>query len=106
MRVFSMSTSSIGFDVLADIYDPIAVRQRSNSSKEKDVICEEIKDVFDTPGDIVHDYFAETLWNSHPLGQTIMGDAKGIRALQRRDLLDSCAATTRPTASSSPPPAP
>ena len=75
-----------GFDVLADIttqslFDP------QEFTKEKDVICEEIKDVFDTPSDIVHDYFAETLWNSHPLGQTIMGDAKGVRALQRRELL-------------------
>jgi len=75
-----------GFDVLADITTQ-SLFDSGEFKKEKDVICEEIKDVFDTPGDIVHDYFAATLWNTHPLGQTIMGEAKGIRALQRRDLL-------------------
>ena len=76
----------LGFDVLADITTQ-SLFDSGEFKKEKDVICEEIKEVFDTPGDIVHDYFAATLWNAHPLGQTIMGEAKGIRALQRRDLL-------------------
>jgi predicted Zn-dependent peptidase len=76
----------LGFDVLADIttnslFDP------REFTKEKNVICEEIKDVFDTPSDIVHDYFAAALWDNHPLGQTIMGEAKGIRALKRNDLV-------------------
>jgi predicted Zn-dependent peptidase len=75
-----------GFDVLADITTQ-SLFDSGEFKKEKDVICEEIKDVFDTPGDIVHDYFAATMWNTHSLGQTIMGEAKGIRALQRRDLL-------------------
>jgi predicted Zn-dependent peptidase len=75
-----------GFDVLADITTQ-SLFDAGEFKKEKDVICEEIKDVFDTPGDIVHDFFASTLWNTHPLGQTIMGEAKGIRALERRDLL-------------------
>jgi predicted Zn-dependent peptidase len=75
-----------GFDVLADITTQ-SLFDSGEFKKEKDVICEEIKDVFDTPGDIVHDYFAATMWKTHPLGQTIMGGAKGIRALQRRDLL-------------------
>ena len=77
----------IGYDVLADLvtdslFDPVELE------REKDVICEEIKDVFDTPGELVHDYFANALWNSHPLGQTIMGEADGIRKLQRNDLID------------------
>ncbi len=77
----------IGFDVLADIttqsvFDPVEFK------KEKDVICEEIKDVYDTPSDVVHDYFAEAIWDSHPLGQPIMGNAKGIKAMERRDVLE------------------
>ena len=77
----------IGYDVLADLvtdslFDPVELE------REKDVICEEIKDVFDTPGELVHDYFANALWNSHPLGQTIMGEADGIRKLKRDDMMD------------------
>ncbi len=76
-----------GFDVLADLvtnslFDPIELE------REKEVICEEIKDVFDTPAELVHDYFAGALWGSHPLGQTIMGEAEGIRKLTREDVLD------------------
>ncbi len=76
-----------GYDVLTDLvtdslFDPAELE------REKGVICEEIKDVFDTPGELVHDYFANALWNSHPLGQTIMGEAKGIRKLTRADLLN------------------
>jgi len=76
----------IGFDVLADITTQ-SLFDNGEFRKEKDVICEEIKDVFDTPTDIVHDYFAATMWDGHPLGQPIMGEGKGIRALQRRDLV-------------------
>jgi predicted Zn-dependent peptidase len=76
----------IGFDVLADITTQ-SLFDRYEFEKEKDVICEEIKDVYDTPSDIVHDYFAEAIWDSHPLGQPIMGEAKGIRGMQRRDLV-------------------
>ncbi len=76
----------IGFDVLADIvtdslFDPTELE------REKEVICEEIKDVHDTPADLVHDYFAAAVWNPHPLGQTIMGEAEGIKKLERTDLI-------------------
>ncbi len=76
-----------GFDVLADLvtnslFDPAELE------REKEVICEEIKDVFDTPAELVHDYFAGALWGAHPLGQTIMGEADGIRKLTRPDVLD------------------
>ncbi|MBK7090481.1 MAG: insulinase family protein [bacterium] len=76
-----------GFDVLADLltnslFDPAELE------REKEVICEEIKDVFDTPAELVHDYFADAMWKPHPLGQTIMGDAEGIRKLTRTDVLD------------------
>lgn len=76
----------IGFDVLADILTK-SLFDKVELEKEKDVICEEIKDVFDTPADVIQDYFAEAVWDSHPLGQTILGQAENIRKLQRRDLL-------------------
>lgn len=76
----------IGFDVLADILTQ-SLFDKVELEKEKDVICEEIKDVYDTPADVVHDYFAAAVWDSHPLGQTIMGEAKNIRKFKRSELL-------------------
>lgn len=77
----------IGFDVLADIVTD-SVFDPTELEREKEVILEEIKDVFDTPADLVHDYFAGAVWDPHPLGQTIMGEADGIRKLMRQDLVD------------------
>ncbi len=76
-----------GFDVLADLVTN-SLFDLAELEREKEVICEEIKDVFDTPAELVHDYFAGALWGAHPLGQTIMGEAEGIRKLTRQDVLD------------------
>ncbi len=77
----------LGFDVLSDIvaHSTFDVKELA---REKEVICEEIKDVQDTPADLVHDYFAKTVWDPHPLGQSIMGEAKGIKKLKRTDLIN------------------
>lgn len=77
----------MGFDVLSDLVTN-SLFEPNELEREKEVICEEIKDVFDSPAELVHDYFAAELWNSHPLGLTIMGEAEGIRKLVREDLID------------------
>ncbi len=77
----------LGFDVLSDIVGH-SVFDKTEMEREKEVICEEIKDVQDTPADLVHDYFARTVWDPHPLGQSIMGNAEGIKQLQRKDILN------------------
>jgi predicted Zn-dependent peptidase len=40
---------------------------------ESDVICSEIDMHEDSPEDLVHDVFTETLWPGHPLGRPILG---------------------------------
>lgn len=77
----------IGFDVLADIVTD-SVFDPTELEREKEVILEEIKDVFDTPAELVHDYFAGAVWDPHPLGQSIMGEAAGVKKLTRQDVLD------------------
>jgi predicted Zn-dependent peptidase len=37
----------------------------------------------DTPDDLIHDLFTETLWPNHPLGRPILGTKKSIRAATR-----------------------
>lgn len=73
-------------DVLADIlrnsrFDP------QELEKEKNVIIEEIKDVEDSPGDWVHDLFAENIWKDHPLGKPIIGRRERIKSFDRPKVL-------------------
>ena len=73
-------------DVLADIlrnsrFDP------QELEKEKNVIIEEIKDVEDSPGDWVHDLFAENIWKDHPLGKPIIGRRERIKSFDRSKVI-------------------
>ncbi len=56
--------------------------------KERQVILEEIKDISDSPSELVHDLFVEQMWNAHPLGQPVIGTAKSVRALRRTAALN------------------
>lgn len=73
-------------DVLADIlrnsrFDP------QELEKEKNVIIEEIKDIEDSPGDWVHDLFAENIWKNHPLGRPIIGQKERVKSFDRPRVL-------------------
>jgi predicted Zn-dependent peptidase len=74
-------------DVLADmVCNP--KMSTSDMSKERLVICEEIKESLDTPADHIHDLFARTYWGEHPLGQPIMGSLENVMKMTRRQTLE------------------
>jgi predicted Zn-dependent peptidase len=50
---------------------------------EKNVVLEEIKRYEDTPEDLVHDVLTLAAWNSHPLGNRILGEWESISSLTR-----------------------
>jgi predicted Zn-dependent peptidase len=50
---------------------------------ERQVILEEINMHEDSPEEVVHDLFTETLWPNHPLGRPVLGTADTIRAATR-----------------------
>ena len=60
---------------------------REEIDRERNVICEEISMTEDTPADLVHDLFVENFWKRHPLGRSISGTKKIIRAIHRNRLL-------------------
>jgi len=73
-------------DILADItcratFTPV------NMNRERQVICEEIKESLDNPTDLVHDLFARTFWGKHPLGQPIMGSLETMENMPRARLI-------------------
>ena len=79
--------TEIALDVLGDmlrssVFDPNAIE------KEKGVVVEEIRNVEDTPDELIHDAFGESVWGGHPVGRPILGVQETVVSFQRKDLID------------------
>ena len=61
----------------------------SDLALERNVVLEEINGVADTPDDLVHELFSETLFPAHPYGWPILGTSDTVGALQAADLRDA-----------------
>ncbi|MDO9548733.1 MAG: pitrilysin family protein, partial [Candidatus Marinimicrobia bacterium] len=76
-----------GVDVLSDlIINPFF--NNDDLEREKGVIIEEIREIEDTPSDIIHDYFTEQLFPDHPIGRSIQGSIENIRSFTIDQLTD------------------
>jgi predicted Zn-dependent peptidase len=78
---------NVAMDVLTDmtlhsVLDPVEIE------REKNVVLEEIKRHEDTPDDLVHDVFAQNLWQRHPLGNPVIGTRKTVKSLTHERLRD------------------
>jgi predicted Zn-dependent peptidase len=69
-------------DHLADMLQHSLIRT-VDLDAERQVILEEINMHEDSPEDVVHDLFTETIWPEHPLGRPILGTAATIQAATR-----------------------
>ncbi len=69
-------------DHLADMVQHSVIRS-DDLDAERRVILEEINMHEDSPEDVVHDLFTQTLWPEHPLGRPILGTAETIVAANR-----------------------
>jgi len=76
--------------LLSSLHDPDEIE------REKRVVIEEIKMYEDTPEEMVHELFEETLWESHPLGKSIIGTEATVGGLSRDDLLTHIGTRYRP----------
>lgn len=76
----------IAMEILGDILNESTFTP-TNIRREKSVIVEEIKDIADSPGDLVHDVFAESVWPSHALGRPILGQAEVIAGMPRAQII-------------------
>ena len=75
----------LALDVLADmfvhsIFDP------QELSKEQKVILEEIKMYEDSPDDLIHDVFLQTMWRGSSLGEPTIGFADTVVRITPDDL--------------------
>ena len=66
------------------IFNPLL--EPKDVDAERKVILEEISMHEDTPDDIVHDLFATALWETHPLGQSVLGRLNVVKTLRRDEI--------------------
>lgn len=55
--------------------------------REKQVVLQEIKTVEDDPEDLIHELHTRHIWKGNPLGRSILGNAKTVRQITRKDIL-------------------
>lgn len=75
----------LAVELIADIIQN-STFELEEIARERDVILQEIGQAFDTPDDIIFDYFQETAYPHHPLGRPILGPAEIVRQISRDDL--------------------
>jgi predicted Zn-dependent peptidase len=75
----------LAVDILSDIVLHPAFNPE-DIEREKKVVLEEIKMVEDTPDDLVHEMFTQSLWEGHPLGRPILGTPETVEALTQASL--------------------
>lgn len=77
----------ISVDLLGDMFFNSSFKE-DEIEKEKNVIIEEIKMYEDAPDELVHDFFANTMWSGHALGRPVIGTTENIINMTRQGLLD------------------
>jgi len=78
---------TIALDLLSDMVLHSTLDEKE-IEREKNVVLEEIKRHEDTPDDLVHDLFAETLWHRHALGRAVVGSRATVSKLTAEALRD------------------
>jgi predicted Zn-dependent peptidase len=68
-------------DVMTDM---VFAPTLSDLDSEREVVLEEIAMIEDTPQELVHDLFTETVFGDHPLGRPVLGSAEVIANVSRR----------------------
>lgn len=76
----------LAIDVLSDMYFNSKFEPK-DINKEKNVVIEEIKMYEDSPDELIHDIFTQTVWRDHPLGKPILGTTESIEEMSREKIL-------------------
>lgn len=77
----------IALDILTDMFFNSSFSE-IEIEKEKGVVLEEIGMYEDSPEDLVHDIFTQSVWSGNPLGMPILGTEESLKALNRSDIID------------------
>lgn len=75
----------VGVEILSDmLQNPLFKKEDIDS--ERNVILEEIGLHEDTPDDLIHDLFLQTLWPEHPLGKPVIGSKPSVSKMTKEQL--------------------
>lgn len=74
-----------GMDIMFDMVFNSAFNQRDFET-EKGVVIEEINMYEDTPDDLIHDVFAQKMWQGHAMGLPILGTAETVSNFERDEV--------------------
>jgi len=77
----------IALDILSDMFFNSTFSE-NEIEKEKGVVLEEIGMYEDSPEDLVHDIFNQSVWSKNPLGIPILGTEETLKAIKRQDIID------------------
>jgi predicted Zn-dependent peptidase len=77
----------LAIDLLSDILLNSTLKP-ADIDKERQVILEEIKFVEDNPADYIYDLLYQSVWSSHPLGRSILGNPESIDKIDRNKLIN------------------
>jgi len=72
----------LGVDLLTDILRHPRL-DAADVTRERQVVLEEINQYEDSPDELVHDLFTQTLWEGHPLGRSLLGTKETVAALDQ-----------------------
>ena len=74
-------------EVIGDILSN-ALFESSEMEKEKKVILEELNTIEETPEELIHEYFLDDVFPSHPLGLSVIGKRENIANFSRQNVLN------------------
>ncbi len=75
----------IGIELLADMMQQSKLK-KPHIEVERGIILEEINRHEDNPASKIHDLFSQTLWESHPLGQSIIGQSELVKSFNKQSI--------------------
>ena len=87
---------SSGIEVLGDMLQNSLFKE-SDIAAEKHVVLEEINLHEDSPDELIHDLFSDSLYDNHPLGKRILGNQKTVGSFDRQKVLDFYQKTYTPS---------
>ena len=75
----------LAVDVLSDlVHEPTLTQE--NIEREKNVVYEEIRNMEDTPDDLIHQLYSQAIWGDSPLGYPLLGTYQTVGGLETADI--------------------
>lgn len=81
------SHAELAMDILSDMLLKSKFAEE-DIERERQVVIEEVHMYEDSPEELVHDLYLDTVWPIHPLGRNILGTTDSIERFNRKSVLE------------------